>query len=62
MIDSLHYMAVCEYGIVHEQCRCPGPKETLQIKCNTIHHQSSDYEDAPHISPEIDEQRSFPQA
>lgn len=29
-----HYKKVCEFGKVHTQCRCPGPKRTIQIKCD----------------------------
>lgn len=29
-----HYKKVCEYGKVHTQCRCPGPKRTIYIKCD----------------------------
>jgi hypothetical protein len=26
-------MKVCEYGTVHTQCRCMGPKDTIKIEC-----------------------------
>lgn len=29
-----HYQKVCEFGKVHSQCRCPGPKKTITIKCD----------------------------
>lgn len=29
-----HYQKVCEFGKVHSQCRCPGPKKNIQIKCD----------------------------
>lgn len=29
-----HYKKVCEYGKVHTQCRCPGPKTTITVTCD----------------------------
>lgn len=29
-----HYVEVCEFGKVHSQCRCPGPKTRRVVECN----------------------------
>lgn len=29
-----HYKKICEFGKVHSQCRCPGPKRSIIIKCD----------------------------
>lgn len=28
-----HFQEVCEHGHIHSQCRCPGPKARISIKC-----------------------------
>jgi hypothetical protein len=33
-----HFMQVCEYGFVHGQCRCPGPKTEHAVKCDNADH------------------------
>lgn len=30
---SVHFHKICQYGFVHEQCRCAGPKTTIAILC-----------------------------
>lgn len=30
-----HFIEVCEYGIVHAQCRCPGKKTVRTVPCGT---------------------------
>lgn len=37
-----HYRKVCEFGRVHDQCRCIGPHATITIVCDVpyIHQQS----------------------
>jgi hypothetical protein len=29
-----HFVEICEFGKVHAQCRCIGPKLVKNVKCN----------------------------
>lgn len=33
-----HYTKICEYGFVHAQCRCIGPKVIITCECNNLNH------------------------
>ncbi len=33
-----HYRDVCQYGYVHGQCRCIGPKADRHVDCNNPSH------------------------
>lgn len=35
-----HFQKVCEYGNVHAQCRCPGPKSTIYVVCDIEAHRT----------------------
>jgi len=32
-----HYKELCQYGWLHAQCRCPGPKEVRRVECDLPH-------------------------
>jgi hypothetical protein len=33
-----HYREVCQYGWIHAQCRCPGPKTAVSVSCTDPEH------------------------
>lgn len=36
-MGNAHYVKVCQFGKTHGQCRCPGPKRTIEVRCNVPH-------------------------
>lgn len=61
-----HFKKVCEFGELHSQCRCPGPKKTITVPCDRpMSHRPKSVEPEPtylHVVPDPEPEMSIYEA
>ena len=60
-----HFKKVCEFGVVHSQCRCAGPHAIRPVKCDVpyLHNRPvKDESNSLHVVPDPEPEMSIYEA